>query len=346
MASNQDTSYSAHVLPPYFEKIQRYLVLPLLLLGEFYVNGLLAARGFVGDLSRPDTWSWYGAIGVVVMFLCIGLACAGIAVGLSGQCAEAFARGRWIKGTFTLVGVLIFAGAEMYAGISERSVNLISTPADDVLGHALGMMLSAATPASIIASILLTASTIFYGFALKPPQMETEAARQARHAAKLAEAQYQADLRRIKAAGLASAGRALVQSAIGAKEEGLPGEDAQPSGDNTPPDDGGNMSVIGSKGGRASGGKDGRSGQTGSGRGGLRVMPKNLLTADELRQTLARETGTIIAPETALAFIKAQSSAERVDGVQGNPWAALKAPTLQAARRKFAGGNTAQDEAL
>ena len=341
----ESASYSAHVLPPYFETIQRYLVLPLLLLAEFYVNGLLSVRGIVANLAQPESWDWYGWIGVAIMFVAIGLACAGIAVGLSGRCAEAFARGRWYA--FPLfIGVIVFAGIEFYAGVSERSVNLVATPADTAVGQTIGLLLSAATPASIMASIILPVATIFYGFALKPPQVETEAARVQRHAAKLAEAQYQADLRRIKAAGLAGAARAAAQSAFGAKDAGLPGEDMQASSDNPSPDDGGNVSLIGGKDGRLTRGKDGRSGKAGSGRGQLSVLPKNLLTADDLRQSLARDSQVFISEQDALAFIKAQPTAERVMGLQGQPWAANKAATLQRARLKFASANTAHDEAL
>ncbi len=341
----QGESYSAHVLPPYFEKIQRYLVLPLLLLAEFYVNGLLSVRGIVANLAAPDTWDWYGWVGVAIMFVAIGLACAGIAVGLSGRCAEAFALGRWYAFPL-LLGVVVFAGVEFYAGISERSVNLVATPADTAVGQVIGLALSAATPASIMASIILPVATIFYGFALKPPQVETDAARKERHAAKLAEAQYQADLRRIKAAGLAGAARAATQAAFGAKDASLPGEDAQASGDNLPPDDGGNVSLIGGKDGRVIGGKDARSGKAGNGRGGLSVVNKNLLTADDLRQSLARDNHVFISEADALAFVKAQPSAERVMGIQGQPWAANKAATLQRARAKFASGNMAEEPAL
>jgi len=347
MATQQTTenSYSAHVLPPYFEKIQRYLVLPLLLLAEFYVNGLLSVRGIVANLAAPDTWDWYGWVGVAIMFVAIGLACAGIAVGLSGRCAEAFARGRWYAFPL-LLGVVVFAGIEFYAGISERSVNLVATPADTAVGHVIGLMLSAATPASIMASVILPVATIFYGFALKPPQVETDAARRERHAAKLAEAQYQADLRRIKAAGLAGAARAATQAAFGGKDEGLPGESGQASSDNPSGDDDSNVSVIGGKGGRLTSGKDGARGKAGSGGGNLTLMPKNLLTADELRQTLARDNHVFISEQDALAFIKAQPSAERVMGVQGQPWAASKAATLQRARAKYAATNTAEEPAL
>lgn len=320
-------SYSAHVLPAYFEKIQKWLVLPLLLICEFYVMGLFSARGFVNNLADPASWSWYGAIGVAVSFFGVGLACAGIALGLSGNCAESIAHGRIIRGLFLGAGVAFFAAVELYAGISERSVNLISTPADTALGQFIGLALKAATPASIIASILLPLATVFYGFALRPPKVEADAERAARMRRELEEAQHRAALTKVKAGGLAGAIRAGVQAATGKEETPSPEDnqdDNRPNND-TPP------TPITTR-------KRGERAPT--------TTPRNMLTGPQLRHYLAEDMQVFISDEDALNFIKSQPTRERLSGVKGQPWAANKAATLQRARALYGAANGSTEQAL
>lgn len=336
---------AAHVLPRWIQWVQHNLFLTFLILAEAYLLGDLMQRGWVANIERWQDWGVYHGIGVL-LFFAAGACAAGIALACSVKAAACFADGRIFSGLFNLFGLSLFAGSEIWASLSERSANLAPTPADKAVLDILHVGTLPISPTVVVVALLLPIATIYYGFSQHKPEVETTEEIQARQQRELLAAQHKAQIRQVKAAGLASAARAATQAAFGSKDQSLPDESGQASSDNPTGDDDGSAAVIGGKEGRVSGGKDRAPGRAGSGRGNLTVMPKNLLTADDLRQYLARETHTIISEQDALAFIKAQPSAERVIGIQGQPWAANKAATLQRARAKFASGNTAQDEAL
>lgn len=352
MARQQDTSRmsredraAAHVLPRWIQFVQQNLFLTFLILAEAYLLGDLMQRGWVKDIEQWQQWGAYRGVGVV-LFFAAGACAAGIALACSVKAAACFADGRWMTGLFNLFGLGLFAGSEIWASLSERSANLAPTPADQAVLSLLNVHGIPVSPTVIVVALLLPVATIYYGFSQHKEEPETAEEQAARQQRKLAEAQYKAQLRQVQAANLAGIGRTFVTTAIGTKDASLPGDTAQASGDNLPPDDGGNVSLIGGKDGRVITGKDGARGKAGSGRGQLGIVPKNMLTAMGLRQYLADETQTFISKEDALAFVKAQPTAQQLIGVQGNPWAANKAATLQRARVKFASANTADSEAL
>ncbi len=336
---------AAHVLPRWIQWVQSHVLLSALLMAEGYLLGDLMQRGWVANIEDPAGWGRYHGIGVVLFFIA-GAASAGVALACSVKAAACFADRRIVTALFNMLGLLAITCMEVWASLSERSANLAPTPADQAVLDILNIHGLPLSPTVVVVALLLPLTTIYYGFSQHKPEIETQEEQQARQAHELAKAQHQAQLRQVKAAGLAGAARAATQAAFGTKDQSLPGEDSNLPGDNLPPDDGGNVSLIGGKDGRVIGSKDARSGKAGSGRGGLSVVNKNLLTADDLRQSLARDNHVFISEDDALAFIKAQPSAERVTGIQGNPWAANKAATLQRARAKFATGNTANSEAL
>lgn len=326
-------SYSAHVLPGYFEQIQKWLVLPLLLICEFYVMGLFSARGFVNNLADPGSWSWYGSVGVAVSFFGVGLACAGIALGLSGNCAEAFARGRMIRGLFLGAGVAFFAGVELYAGISERSVNLISTPADTALGQFIGLALKAATPASIIASILLPLATIFYGFALKPPQIEAAEVRKERMQREQEEAEHKLKLAAIKGrslgarfGGMAAAAKEQISSEKPVDDTSTNEYSFSPETDD---DSGGKLlTLVGKK----------QGGRRGNGRSlaALPSIPRGHWMRDQLIDYVRRTYGQDLPPQKAAQIVSTRAgSLQHKQGFAGSPYSAPSAQLIAWARANY-----------
>jgi hypothetical protein len=82
---------AAHVLPKWVNYIIENWLLTCLLLAEAYLLGTLMTLGWVKDIEAPSQWDWYH---------------------------------------FNFLGLLVFSSVEIWASLSERSSNLLLTPAD------------------------------------------------------------------------------------------------------------------------------------------------------------------------------------------------------------------------
>jgi len=196
---------TAHALPKYFDLMQSYLMLPLLLASEGIINGTMMTLGV-----KTDTW-----LGILT-YGCLyatGFVMGGMALRCSVKAAACFARGEIGLALFNFLGILLFALPEIWASLVSRSLDLPVTNPDrwlnDLLIYLLGAALIAITPTNLIVSLILPAVTLFWGFsAHKPPMADT------------ADALQREELKRIKAEGRANRFK-LYASAAGQAGGGL-----------------------------------------------------------------------------------------------------------------------------
>src|SRR5215472_17151933 len=124
-ASSKETAIdqSLHSLPVWFAWFQRTFGLSFLVLCSAYLMGKLATIGWVRDLYNPMGWGWFNGVGVVFFFFG-GVAISGIAL----TCSLTFARtimtrpftmGHFITSVFTLFGMVVFFGIEVFASMAE-----------------------------------------------------------------------------------------------------------------------------------------------------------------------------------------------------------------------------------
>lgn len=202
-----------HTLPRWVNFIQDNLFLSFLILAEAYLLGTLMALGWVPDIEAPSRWGTYHGVGVV-LFFSAGAMAAGVALRCSVKAAASFQRREWGFALFNFTGLLLFAGAEIWASLSERSANLRPTPADGAVLALLGRSGAPISPTVVVVALLLPFATLYYGFS-QHQERETEDDRAEKAAQedfalrrKLARAQAQAQRRQVQVAGLAGAARA------------------------------------------------------------------------------------------------------------------------------------------
>jgi hypothetical protein len=219
MSANQPQQQ--HVHPAWFSWIQRHAALSGLLAAQWIVTTLMILMVSVGDPAGWQSWAWYDWLNFVVAIL-LGLAAAGIALGLSATMADSFGAGKWIKGAFGMFGVLLLVSFDIWAGVAERSRQARPTPADEWLADTTGIPIFRVVPISVVFVAFLHASLIlFYGWSARPQVVETEQEREARHAKELSEKRHKAAMREVDAGGIGAAGRALKAGFTGKKDETL-----------------------------------------------------------------------------------------------------------------------------
>ena len=224
------SSYSGHVLPAWFIWIQRHAALGGLLIAQFLITTAMILKVSVSDPANWHHWTWLDWVNAGSAGL-LGVAAAGVALGLSENMAEAFNAGRWISGIGKLLGMGILVSFDVWSGIAERSQQAHPTPADSLLANWTGIAALAIVPISVVfISALHAALLLFFGWANRPQAVETQAERTARQARELSEAAHKAEMARYKGAGLgAMLGgglRAVKQAASGEQSGGNDGDEA------------------------------------------------------------------------------------------------------------------------
>jgi hypothetical protein len=165
--------------------------------------------GWVKDIEAPASWGWYHCIGVGLFFA------AGFALRRSVAAVGAFKRHEGGFALFNFLGVLVFSSVEIWASLSERSSNLLPTPADNAVLDALGWHGAPISPAVVMVAVLLPFASIYYGFSQQGRaeineadlDEQVQAARRKRM-----RAQANAEIRQAQAQGLAGMMRAGVHT--------------------------------------------------------------------------------------------------------------------------------------
>ena len=222
-------------LPGWYANFQQNFGLSFLIICSGYLMGKLATLGWVKDLESPLGWGWFNGAGVVFFFLG-GLVIAGIGL----TCSVAFVRAITVRprqpalALFTLVGMFIFFGIEVWASLSERSEFLVATPADKAVLSAFGFHgVPPISPTVVVVSLMFPLGSLYYGFVQQGKTRKSRAEldeeklsheqeiEQERHNAEMAA--LRAQTRQAQAKGLAGMLRAGVQAAT--QDEAAPSEE-------------------------------------------------------------------------------------------------------------------------
>jgi hypothetical protein len=168
-SESQMESITHAALPGWYAKFQSSFGLSFLVICSGYLMGKLATLGWVKDLQvpfGPNGWGWFNGAGVVFFFLG-GLVIAGIGL----TCSVAFVRAITVRprqpilALFTLLGMFIFFGIEVWASLSERSEFLVATPADRAVLAALGFQgIPPISPTVVVVSLMFPLGSLYYGF--------------------------------------------------------------------------------------------------------------------------------------------------------------------------------------
>ena len=234
--------HKPHALPRWFEWMQDNFFLSALILAEAYLLGDLMQRGWVRDIEDPNSWGRYHGVGVV-LFFAAGAMAAGVALSCSVKASNAFAHGKWGSGLFSFLGVAAFGLCEIWASLSERSANLMPTPADHAVLNLLGVSHLPISPTVVIVALLLPFTTLYSGFSRQHVEtpLEEEKAKLERE---LTLEPLRQQVRARKAIGAVGLGRQMLDAARGKEPPEQPptgpgspslapvrGDDAGSSGD-------------------------------------------------------------------------------------------------------------------
>ena len=219
--ATQTTQQQHHYTPPWLDWIATNVVPSAMIVAEFIIGSLFFIVTSVRDPYTPNQWSvleW----ALVAVAGCVGAAMAGLALKLSGMAAEMLAQGRWVRGAFTFLGVLVLALIETWAGIVERASMIGVGKADLLLADYTGIDAFRHIPTSVfMVSFLLPCLVLWYGWASRPPVVISAEEQAATHHKKLADARFKAEMRAIQAGGLGAAMRAAQAGITGRKDEAL-----------------------------------------------------------------------------------------------------------------------------
>lgn len=211
--TNTREQITEHALPGWFEWVQDHFFLSALILAEAYLLGDLMQRGWVTDIEAPDSWGRYHGVGVV-LFFAAGAMAAGVALACSVKASAAFGRGKWGRGLFNFVGVLMFSTCEVWASLSERSAHLVPTPADQTVLTLFGWTGAPISPTVVIVAALLPFTTLYYGFSRQQLPTSLDEEREALERELTLEPLRQ-QVRARKAVGAAQLGRSFVAAVRG-----------------------------------------------------------------------------------------------------------------------------------
>ncbi len=191
-------------LPNWYASFQKSFGLSFLILCSGYLMGKLATLGWVKDLESPLGWGWFNGAGVVFFFLG-GLVIAGIGL----TCSVAFVRAISVKprqpflALFTLVGMVIFFGIEVWASLSERSTYLVATPADKAVLSAFGFQgIPPISPTVLVVSLMFPFGSLYYGFVQQGKARKSQAElddEKLSHAQELEAERHKAELAALRA---------------------------------------------------------------------------------------------------------------------------------------------------
>lgn len=344
-----------HTLPGWVEFVQAHLFLSFLILAEAYLLGTLMAEGWVSNLQRPDQWGVYGGVGVVLFFLS-GAMAAGIALKCSVKAAGCFSRHEWGMALFNFVGVLVFAGCEIWASLSERSANLRPTPADSAVLSLIGWGHAPVSPTVVIIALLLPFSSLYYGFS-QQHRRDTDVDRAAKAAQedydlerKQRRAEANARLRAAQVAGWAGAAKAGVSALID-RQDDTPTSDEDPD-----PSDGKDADTTQGNAGVSSQETAGSFGETSdlsdrepvafvanfddaktrqAQRRATNLATAKIWTAGDLSTYIQSEYGEEMSEREAKSVIRNLPEATRVLGIQGQPYGAPRVAVKAWAAKRF-----------
>lgn len=218
MAKDREREQYAHAQMPRFVLwVQDNLLLTLLIIASGYVNGIMLVDGWVPNIDNISTWGGgFHAIGIPFLFAA-GLGLGGLSIRVSYKMSECMADGRRGRAFFMAFGMILFSLIEFWASFSQRSANILVTPADTALLSVFDIHNATVSLTAIFISLVNPFASLFWGFtAGNPPPAPPEdlATIRAREEAKLLQMSYANKRRMAQAKGL----RGMVNAARGQEE--------------------------------------------------------------------------------------------------------------------------------
>lgn len=345
----------AHILPNWFQRFQEVAFLPLMIVAEMLINGVMMASGLVGDVNNPFAGGlqhWLAEATWVALFLA-GAVMGGMAIRTSAASSYWFSRNA-ARALFNVAGMLGFVALEVWASVMERSYNPIISPVDKATLAWFGVAHPSVSITDVVVALALPLAAMFWGFSAMKPAVKSAAEVRAEGERKIAEAEAKARVRVAQAAGWGATLRAGTQAAFARKGGGqdddshmgdgasFAGQDGHVSSDSFGRSDGDTDPHFAALRGGGDGASFARKDEASA--RNLRTLaqggsvPVGWLDKTALMDWLREGYGVETSPDDALAFIKAQNGARQCspeEKVQGRPWIAPKAQTLAAARRKW-----------
>lgn len=217
-----------HVLPAWFEWFQDNVVLSLLVIAGMILNGLMFTQGLAPHIDNPLTWENVLSLIIFGAFFAAGSGIAGVALRASATMGGAFRAGEWGTAISNLLVSLLFLGIEIWAGVTERSLSRVLTPADRWVLQMIGQPNLPISP-TIIAIAFASPFILFcWGIVTRKPEIESAEEQAERFARAEALAAHNAKIAQYQGAGWGAR--------IGA---GIKAVKSQVSGDDTSRLDGG-----------------------------------------------------------------------------------------------------------
>lgn len=357
-SEHESESALLHVLPRWFQVVQDHGFLSIIVVAEMAVNGYMMASGTVSNFNNPFAggWAdWLHELMWTALFLA-GAIMAGAILRMSGAAFYWFSRNA-LMGLINVAGAFIVAAMEVWGSIMLRSYAPFISPADKAVLSWAGVAHPAISITDIVVAVALPLISLLWGFSTTRPAVKSATEIAAEGAAKLAQAQAKAAVMQAKAAGWGATLRAGTQAAFARQDDASASSDGASShrqgGGFDPDNPGGGMSVFPASYSGVSGADDDASsyGKPAPSSRKLRPVgqvggiPAGYISGAGLLVWLHDSLGVETTPAEAQAFVKAQSGSRRCtreEGVQGSPYIAPKAATLQAARRKWGAKITTQ----
>lgn len=201
-SSNEHQSAASHFMPSWFEAFRTRYVLTCLIIAQWITTTIMVVMVSVSNPGEPWTWTWLDVSNLIIAVL-LGGAAAGVSLALSASMAEAFNSGHPFKGIFCFLGMSGLFAADVWAGMSERSVEAHPTNADTFLANVTNFdALKVIPPSVFFVSFLLAALVLYYGWTNRPPVVEPEEAAEARRRKELRDAQHKAEMRQYTSGGV------------------------------------------------------------------------------------------------------------------------------------------------
>lgn len=347
-----------HVLPHWFQVLQDHGFLGLLVIAQGLVVGNMLASGLVGDTGNPfagGVHDWLHEATWVALFAA-GFIMGGMSVRTSAATFYWLFRHKGMA-LLNFLGCVLFVTVEIWAGLVARSAHSLMTAADVAALTWAGLAHPTLSISDVLTSVAIPMAAMFWGFSAMKPAVKSAAEIAAEGAAKVAQAKANAAVRQAQAEGLAATFNAGKRALL-AREDAQSANESDASsqrqdGDFDPNNPGGGLRALDASSQREDGSQEGvfTIGQKAGPSRKLRTVgqvggiPAGWLDKAGLVTWVRENLGVGISEPEALAFIKSQSSARQCspeERVQGRPWIAQKATTLQAARRKWASRVTTQ----
>lgn len=322
-SNKRDNGVPSH-FPGWYAAIQQQLFIPAIILVEALVYGTMFTWGLAPSGSW-DTWDWATRGLVAVMFVG-GFLCGGMVLRCSLKSAACFGRGSYGFALFNFLGILLFVGPEIWAGIVERSQGFPLTTPDRLLLQSLGITpdQSVIAPSVLVIAVLPALVGLFYGFSEEKAESEDPAEIEKRAAIQEAKVRAKARVRNARALGWADTFQ-QVKASVSHEEDGAP--------------------TAGNPGDIPTDSRDRFNGatldygdaldQAAPNVTPLRTKGKgNYWTADDLIAYVETNTGYKLSRGEAVHYIKAMRNAKRLEGITGEPWAAHRQTVIAWARNR------------